>query len=459
MPSIFDRLRNLLPAKKAQTDISLSGLKGLNSNPFGSTASTYELYKLLNKCGDEATISGKDWALVARAMYDRIPLVKRAVRIHRDMLGNVYLPEDTPVSERTRSMVEDVIGMLPIVSESIPDQAGQFGINELASRLLKDCFIEGMAFAEERFTTYEGEVSEDYLGVMLFDPENWRYQLAGRADRLTLTYVDGQQPFYNNEGRVYNPYFHTLKLESDHIDPWGMPIVRGGLLIFRVFVSLLICIDLQAKRFGNPPTLTVLSAAKESDALQKGLTQDQFKEVLSKTKADIQDAYKLTHQGNSADVVGLSPFTIDVMHKTLGADLKDWLPDEILWKVAILACDVLEVPPALMNVNDTGGGMNSDMFTQHYKLLSARAASNRRAVLPVLNRIVSNYLLNEGVPPSEVERVSLAFDEVDLHDPETQSKIAETNAKTKAVVIDNYEALKNIDDAKAEAYAIENGLK
>jgi hypothetical protein len=256
---------------------------------------------------------------------------------------------------------------------------------------------------------------------------------------------------------VHNPYFHSVKLASDHGNPWGVPLLRGGVMIFRVFASLLLCIELQGKRFGNPPTLTLLTG-QDPGKFQDPKQQKLYFDLLEKLRGYIEDAWQYVYQGQAADVVAAMPGDHQVLSRTLGAEISNWVDPDMLWKITILASSVLNVPPALLNVNDTGGGLNSDMFKQHYKLLKATAQSNRNALRPTLEAMLCNFLLNQGVAPAEAERVAISFEGVNLDDKQELANIEKTEAETMAQKLENYATMQAISAPLTEEYGREHGF-
>lgn len=454
-------LFGLLPSKekdKKQTDLSLSSGWGSALSFLSSTGQEVDaLVRLMDACNTSQSVTPKDWALLTRTALDRVPLIKRAIRIHQDMMGEVTIPEWVQISDRTREIAEAYIENLPLLSELTPNEPQGYGLSTLAKRILKDCMVEGIGIAEDRFVAYDGEVSEDYKGVMLFNPRNWAYEFQPKTKEFTLTYLDGQKPNYKDGQYVHNPYFHRFVTEQDHGTPWGIPIMRGSLIIFKVFVSLLLCIELQGKRFGNPPTLTLITGtdpAKFQDEKVKKI----FLTVIEKLKNDLAGAWELIYSGRPADVVAAVPGDADVLSRTLGAEIDTWVEPDMLWKIGILACNTLEVPPPLLSLNDVGGGMNSDMFKQHYRLLKARAESNRKALKPSIMSMLCNFLLNERVAPAEVERLDIEFSGISFDDEKAAADTDKVRAETRGIVLDNYDRMKINPELDPEGYAEDEGL-
>lgn len=442
---IFSNLvSRLRPQRKAegasQTDTSNAAMRGAGFSFLASGSNEISaLLTTLDSCNNGEKLTPKDWARLTRAMFDRGILIKQAVKIHQDLFGVPFVPEAIDISDSTRKLANQYITGLPIHTELMPHEATAKSMISLVSRVLKDCFIEGMAFVEERFLVLDGEVQDEYTGAMLFNPENWSYQYVPSSGSMALTYIDLQKPMYTDGVYDPSPYFHTFALETDHESPWGIPILRGGLLVFRAFVSLVLCAEYQAKRNANPATVTLLTGADPA-TFQEEKRKSAFTEMFKQLRKDIEAAIGLMQQGKAGDVVGAT-MAGDVKNFTLGADLDNWLPHDLMWKLATLAANVLGIPPALLNVSDQSGGLNGDMYEQLFKLLHARTEAHRNELRPGLEGMVKNFLLHNGVAPNEVAAFCLEFKGVSMEDEEKALSRDKIKAEVMAVKLDNIERI------------------
>lgn len=449
-------------APETQTDVSNGTMhNGALSFLASSSGETEDLLSLVQRCGSSADITPKEWAKLTRVMLDKVPMVKRAIKIHSDMIGSPLIPAKAEISDRTREMANAYLQTLPLLIESMPNEPNAISGDTLVRKIVKDCLVEGMAIVEERFRVVGDDISDEYQGAMIFDPKNWSYNHMPESGALSLQYLDLQTPMYRDGIFYPNPYFHAIALETDHGSPWGVPIMRGGIMIFRVFVSLLLCIELQGKRFGNPPTYTMVTG-DDPATLNNPKVQTAVSSALKTLKDNIATAWEYTYKGRAADIVSSIPGNNKITTGSLGADLSNWVDPDMLWKIIILALNVLEVPPTLMNINDVGGGMNSDMNATHYKMLKGRAESNRKVIRPHIESMLRNFLLHNGIAPNEVEAVCIAFEGVNLDDDKQAAELEKLEAETTAIVLENYERIKlYLEDKHPEAvekYARENGL-
>jgi hypothetical protein len=96
-------LWGLLPTRErpnTQTDIALAGGAPRSLSFLASRSKEIDrLVTLLEKCNTTSRINPKDWADLSRLMMDRMPLVKRAVTIHQDMVGRPEIDDDSELSD------------------------------------------------------------------------------------------------------------------------------------------------------------------------------------------------------------------------------------------------------------------------------------------------------------------------------------------------------------------------
>lgn len=428
----------------------------------------HQLEALLNECSTGNKIPPpRQWMKLSRLLYSKITIYKDAVDKTADFVGNVYLETAANISDRTRDLISNFWSSVAMYGESDLSPT-IYGIDSIVNELTKSALRDGMGFAEDRFEEIGEEITEDYEGIMIFDSENFEYANVRADGRLSLRYCGDQYPEIDPETgqKIENQYFHILKIEHDTRAPWGLPLAAGDEMIAKVVIALLISIELQAKRFGNPPTLTTISP-KDLEKMgmndyeidgKKVSPQDALILSVRNLKKILETSWALAHKGKAAEAVQGFPAPVDISSRVLGEGMVNMIDPDLLWRLSVILINGFGVPPALMGINITSGGMNSDMFQTSIQVFRSRIAKIRARLIPIIKSMTANYLLSEGVSPVEVERIEIGFEDVDLQSASDRAGVEKIQAETKRLQIENYEILQNYDEGAARIYAEENGI-
>jgi hypothetical protein len=466
--SIFRRIGDFISRKQLDTDTVASN-PVYSENLFLNLGEgpEHEISKLIDQASPvDRDPYPREWLPLSRLLYRKIPIYKRAVDLTSEFVGRVTLESDS-VSDRTR---ESVIGFwreIGIYSEVQTRVSDMAGMNSLVRELAKTTLIDGMGFLEERFEIIDGEPSDEYAGALLFDSKHFEYvNNAGTGD-LVLRYLANQYPQvdFDTGEKVENPYFHVLKIDNDPRSPWGLPLAAGSEMVSKILAAMLISMELQAKRFGNPPTITTI-APKDLEKLNVEMNLggtrvsmgDATLQAAKKLKEMIEQAWALSHHGRAAEIVQGFPGPVDLSSRILGEGMSTMVDPDLLWKAAIMLIEGLGVPPVLLNISDTGGGINSDMHRTAVQIFRSRIQSVREKIAPIVAKMTRNYLLSQGINPAELDGIVVAFEDVDLQGEEQRANVRKTSAEADAILIANYEILFNYDIDAASRYAEENGI-
>lgn len=429
----------------------------------------HDLLLLLDECSVSGSIPlPRQWMSLSRLMYAKISIYKDAVDKTADFVGKVRIGEKTDLRDDVRTMVESFWKDVSILSEVENKVATIKGMNSLVNELVKISLKDGISFAEDRFEVYDEEISDEFLGEMIFDSQNFEYVPAGQTASHILRYLGNQFPTTNPDTgeSLDNQYFHTLKLEHDPRSAWGLPLAAGDELLSKTIITLLISIELQSKRFGNPPSFTTVvpKSIERMDFMmeiggKKMSLGDAMLIAAKNFKASLEAAWALSQRGKAAEVVAGFPAPVDVASQVLGEGMVNMVDADLLWKLCVLLINGFGVPPALMNVNVTSGGMNSDMFSTSIQVFRSRINKIRERVSPIVKQMTVNYLLSQGISPVEAERISIEFEDVDLQSAKERAEAKKVEAETKKIQIQNYEILSNYSEEGARKYAEDVGLR
>lgn len=458
-------LRDFFRIKRKQLDTS-HNLAGYSLGQLGGMLNFLaqgpedEIVHLLNSC----EISGEDpspqqWRKLSKILYNNLSVYERAINLHSTLLGKVQIPKDIEISERTRGLCESFISTVPVLAEYQPHISDVKGLNNLVRQMVIDVLNEGMSFSQDRFLEIEGILTEEYLGVMQFDPESFDFGSWGKDLFLHLVYLNEQYPRLDENGNVFdNPFFHVLKLESDHKHPWGVPLIRGGKMLADTFVAMIVAIKLQTLRFANPASFNLVQVKDTNRFLNDKQFQDLMVKAVKQLQENVQTALRNMNKGKPQELVNTIPGEIDLESKIFGEGFNNFIDHNTLWKIAVLFCNVLGVPPALLGIKTTGSGIGSDEFQFAYKLLIARISSIREAIRPILIRIVKNYLTSLRVSPSEIERIDISFADADLVGEKEKAEIGKIEAERMSLLQAMYTEIRMTDPDEARAFAEQNRL-
>ena len=435
---------------------------------FSKTAPEHQVQALLDASGVGASIPlPRDWMTFSRILYSKLSLYKDAIHKTAEFVGEVTISKDSDIGERERDAIERIWAEIGMIGEH-EKTPNIRGIDALASQLVIMALKDGMAFTEDRFDIDLDLLSDEYIAQMTFDADNFEYVSLGSTSELHLRYNGEQYPQVNREtgDEIKNPFFHVLKLKHDSRDPWGLPLAAGNELITKVVVSMLISIELQSRRFGNPPTFTTVTP---KDLTKIGSNQFTINdEIVSPQDAlimatenfaeAIEEALVLSSKGKAAEVVQGFPAPVDIDSRILGEGMVNMIDPDLLWKLIVVLINGFGIPPSLMNINDKSGGMNSDIFESSIKVFRTRVNACRNALAPILMQITKNRLLEEGIVLGENSSFKISFTDVDIRSEKEKQEIEKVKAETKKLQFEVYEGLSNYNPEQAEAYAKKVGL-
>ena len=82
----------------------------------------------------------------------------------------------------------------------------------------------------------------------------------------------------------------------------------------------------------------------------------------------------------------------------------------------------------------------------------------REALRPLLERIIKNYLFSLRISPSEIDRVSIWFADVDMLGAKEKAEIGKIEAERLALIQSIYNEIRINDPAEAMIFAEEHNL-
>ena len=332
---------------------------------------------------------------------------------------------------------------------------GLVGIN---SHLVTQILVDGLSFTEERYRVQEGLTTEDYLGLMTFDPYNFNYRWYTEEIGYVLEYLNNQFPELN-ESMEYekSPFFHVLKLINHDRDLWGLPLIAGGRLLANVFTTLLIIVKTQAIRFGNPVSMTIIGQ-KDINAL-RGENKGVFTRAIKDLRTNVANSIKATAYGKRSDHIAAIPGDISVVSKTFGSDFNNWIDDDTLWSIALLFCIVTNIPPSLFAIRKGSSGLQSKEFDIMFKMTMARVRSLRQVLRPVNLSAIRNHLISINWPQSEIEKITdLAFDDLDMMTEKEKAEVRRLTAEAERIQYETMDGIRVNDEQAAQEYARKNNL-
>ena len=450
----FDSLFN-----RKQLDTSYANLQG-NYHYMIDTASQpeHEIQTLFNKCKvNSGQPRPRDWVKLSRMLYDHFSLYERAIDVHVRMVGGVIIAEDSEISDATRQAAEKFFREVRVLSEMQPFASDVSGINSFVSQIVVDILKDGMAFAQDRFREIGDEVTDEYLGAMVFDPVNFDYMHYSNDTQLSLSYLGNQFPRLDEDGAYFdNPYFHVCKLETDHADPWGVPLIRGGKLLADILITMLVAIKAQTNRFGNPVSFNIIQQNDPEMINQNTEGGKIFIAAIKDLRSKTEKALSEMNQGKGSEIVTSMPGSVKIDSKTFGSDFTNFIDHETLWKISLLFANVLSVPPTLLGIRIGGGGIGSEEFKYMYSMLLSRVGSIREVLKPFLIRIVKNHLVSLGA--RDTEGLRLDFSNLDTLTPKEKSEIDKMDSETESNRVEVYNQIQAIEPDSAQEYAENHGL-
>ena len=438
------------------TFASRSGYTVIHQDPQGIER---EITKLLNSCKIDATDpKPRQWARLSRLIYQDLGIYEAAIDIYCRLVGTPYLPDTLEVSGNTREVVDKFISNASHLHELQPNQSNRRGLVGINSHLVTQMLVDGTTFLEERYKVQDGMVSDEYMGGMTFDPYNFHYRWYSEKLGYVLEYLNLQFPELNeNMEHERSPFFHVAKLQVHDRDLWGLPLIAGGRLLANVFMTLLIIVKVQAIRFGNPVSMTIVS--QKDLNLLRGDTQGIFQKSLKDLRLNLKNAHKASAYGTRSDLIQSVPGDIDVVSKTFGADFNNWIDDDTLWSIALLFCVVTNIPPSLFAIRKGTAGLQSKEFDVMFKMTMAKVRSIRNVLKPLNLSMIRNYLISINWPQSEIEKIAdLAYNDLDMLTDKEKAEVRRLNAEADQKHYEVLDGLRAVSDEAAREYARQNKL-
>lgn len=422
--------------QQGQLDTSLSGL-GSSIISQGS----YPEQKVLNylRSADSRLSEhphAQEWIPLSKLLYNHFSLYERAVNVHADFVGSPVVSEDSGLSDQVKELIEEFWQDLPILSELQPNFSEIAGVDQLTRALVVDTLVIGQAFAQDRFKRERGKQGTEYAGVIRFGYRNFRYEYFSEEIGHILAYQDNQYPHLSErEEIISNPFFHTLKIEQDTESLWGVPLIRGGKLMSDVVIALLGSVMLQSLRFANPVDVTMIT---QQDKSVYGSPENwkRYNDLTKRFQSKIDDAVRGMYKGKAASVVQGLMGEVDIKNVTFGSDFKAFVDDEMLWKLLVVFCNVLNVPPTLLSIRQGGSGLQSDEFKYAWLIFLKRISALRRALKNTLRRITYNYLISVGIAV-DLDDIEIEFSDLDTLTDKEKEELRKLRAEADKLIIEN----------------------
>lgn len=427
-----------------------------NGYGFMANGPEHKLVKMLSDCWDEKSgkIDPRSWVKLSRIMYNHIGIFENAVNIHASLVGRVKLADDSPISDRTKSLITEFFRNCPNLSEWDDTFSDTLGMDNLIRGVVIDTLVEGTAFSQDRFKVSDGVLSNEHIGVLRFASDNFDYTY--HEERLELTYAGTQYPRLDSDGnRFNNPYFHTTKFDTQTGYPWGVPLIRGGSLLAELLVVMLVSIMRQTQRFANPVSFNLI---QPKDTLGSNAVKDGTVDAILDLRKLINNAFEGMQEGKPQEVLFSMPHAIDMESKIFGEGFTGFIDDGMLVKIIILFTNVLNIPAPLLGFDLGGQGIGSDKFKHLFHILMGRIGRIQSALKPLVSQILKNYLYSLKVSPSEVEAIVIDFNTSDTLTPKERAEIEKMKSETNKNNLEIYEALAITNEDQALRFAIEVGL-
>lgn len=441
-------------ADNGQLDTAFGAIRNSRYTSFLSTAPEHEVLRMLEACEvDGESPKAREWVKLSRLLFSHLSIYENALAIHANLVGGVIVSEKSEISPRTREQVEKFIQECPVLSEMQPEQSDCRGLNVLVAQMVIDVLRDGMAFVQDRF---EPE-TEMPLGVMQFDADHFDYAPI-QSGEFDLVYLMNQFPRRDEKmKRIENPFFDVLKIEADRNDPWGVPLIRGGKLLTRIFITILVGIEMQTKRFSNPPSFNLISQT-DPQFNGTGTGPELFLDAVKRLRELVDAALRLMMKGKPAEVVMSLPGNVKMESKVFGEGFNAFIDDDMLWKIGVLFASVTSVPPALLGIKITGSGLGSEEFSYLWKILLARVRRIREAIRPVILRRIQNHLVSLKVSPAEIAALQIEFSDLDMLSEKERAEIRKIEAETEEKRFAIYQEMRAVDPDEARLYAEQNNL-
>lgn len=449
--NLIDRINPFKGSKNKQLDTTLPQSWG--NVAWASTSPDHRITALLENCGVSwSDPAAEQWKKLSRILYNNISIYERAIELHSILVGDIMIEGD--ISEDAKEFAESLLRKLPIFIEQRPFIADTASIEQFKKSLVVDMLRDGIAFAEPRYNDL-GE----YQGVMVFDTDNFSFELTKFG--YELIYLQEQYPQRDeNEEPFDTPFFHAVKFDQERGQLWGVPLIRGGRLVADLFTTLLVTTMQQAKRFGNPLSWNFVTQ-KDLTILESGNPNAaEYVKAIKNIREQLKTGLVNQGKGKGGEIVATAPGDIEIISKTFGEKFTNFIDPDMVWRVAILFCNTLSIPPQLLGIRVGGSGIGSEEFSYMFKILLPRIRSIRNTIYPVLLQEVKNLMYNEGMRPADVEKISLEFSNLDFLNEMDKATVGKTEAETDALRMSLYLDLKSIGEENiAEEYAQRHGLK
>ena len=477
MANRWNFIRRILGSKEKQLDTQFAQF----DNRFRTLLKgpEHEILKLLHNTRVEGTSPlPREWVKLSQMLYDKVTICRRAIDERARFVGPPVLEDALEISERLREEANAYIETAQILIEKQPYFSDSKGLALFTKTLVRSFLLYGSAFIEDRFDTdEEGEIimDEGALGILLFDSDHFDYEPHPVIQSYVLRYLDDQYPQVdpNTGQRIDNRYFQAVKVDISEKHPWGIPTLAGNEMLAKIFISLLVCIELQALRFGNPPTMTLIGQADPDFFRGQGTAPDEqrmrsgkqetveamWHRLVQELRESINEAWAAVHKGKAADIVSALPGDLNYHSKVLGEGFDKFIDPDMLWKMTILFVNGLKIPPVLLNIIEGGGGINSEMFSVNLQMFRAGTEDIRKAIRPVIEQCIHNHLLSLGFSPVEVQRVKIRFEDIDLMNELERAEAALKKAEATGKQLENLEMLSLHGDDSVREYAEQVGIK
>ena len=317
--------------KQIDTANSTASKQGMYS--FLATGPEEEIISLLNNCDTSSeNPSPRQWQKLSGILYNNLSIYERAINIHATLLGQINISPDSGISDRTKTLITDFLSDTPILAEYQPYLSDVRGINNLSRQMVIDVLKDGMSFAQDRFREDKNGITNEYLGVLGFDPKNFHFGSIADDMFLHLIYINDQYPRLDADNNLFdNPFFHVLKLESDHSDPWGVPLIRGGKILADVLVSMLVAVKLQTMRFANPASFNLIQV-KDSQLMKDATFRENFSKVVKDLRGNVEQALRQMNKGKQQELIHSIPAEISLDSKVFGEGFSNFIDHETLWE-------------------------------------------------------------------------------------------------------------------------------
>jgi len=443
------------------TDLIHTGSHGMGGQMFMAEGASHKVFQLLDACGlGSARIGPREWKKLSRLLYDRLSIFERAINIQASMIGGIKPAEDSNMSDSLKQGLQECIDSVPIFHELSPKIATAQGLNGFLRDIIIDILRDGEAFIQDRFEIVDDTVTDEYKGIMAFYSDNFEFEYLD--GQYYLCYSSNQYPQLDADGNILDtPYFHHIAYERDRETDsgyglHGIPMIRGGKLTSEVLIGMIVAIEAQTKRFANPMSFNVISQ-KDLKVYENTETKSIFTKAIKSLREKIEEGLKRMQTGRPVELVGTLPGDISLDSKLFGEGFSNFIDDDMFWKVCVLFCNTLGIPPALLGIKITGSGIGSEEFHFAYKLLVARINSMRETLRPIILQHLKTMLYAKGYGP-EVEQLSIEFIQMDILSEKEKAETGEVKAKEMKIKYEIYNNLRLVDSDEGRRFAEAHGL-